>query len=183
MASRLENASELAEPAVDVVYVVEHPRGDHGVEGVVGERQGLHVSDACVETARSGKLHHPLGLVDERDVAAKPIAQARGKPTVAATDLEHAPGLHCDERLPENHLGVRAVQFTPERLPGAEVVLLRVLLADELRVVELPPHGSTISWPGSRFGGALPPSHAFTVAPTSANSPSWIRPAAFLPCT
>ena len=42
---------------------------------------------------------------------------------------------------------------------------------------------STIGWPGMPREGDLPPSQAFTVAPTSANSPSWIRPAAFLPST
>ena len=42
-------------------------------------------------------------------------------------------------------------------------------------------HDSTIGWPGMRRPGAFPPSQAFTVAPTSANSPSWTRPAAFLP--
>ena len=42
---------------------------------------------------------------------------------------------------------------------------------------------STIGWPGMPRDGALPPSHAFTVAPTSANSPSWMRPAAFRPST
>ena len=36
--------------------------------------------------------------------------------------------------------------------------------------------------PGRRFPGDLPPSQAFTVEPTSANSPSsWIRPAALRP--
>ena len=33
------------------------------------------------------------------------------------------------------------------------------------------------------FEGAFPPSHAFTVAPTSPNSPLWMRPAAFRPST
>ena len=42
---------------------------------------------------------------------------------------------------------------------------------------------STIGWPGIPREGALPPSQRFTVAPTSANSPSWMRPPAFLPST
>ena len=42
---------------------------------------------------------------------------------------------------------------------------------------------STNGWPGMPRFGALPPSHAFTVAPTSANSPSCRRPVAFLPST
>ena len=45
------------------------------------------------------------------------------------------------------------------------------------------PPGSTIGVPGIPRDGALPPSQAFAVAPTSANSPSWTAPAAFRPST
>ena len=42
---------------------------------------------------------------------------------------------------------------------------------------------STIGWPGSPRPGAFPPSQAFTVEPTSANSPSCRAPLAFRPAT
>jgi hypothetical protein len=44
-------------------------------------------------------------------------------------------------------------------------------------------YGLTIDCPGMPREGALPPSQAFTVAPTSANSPWWTCPAAFRPST
>ena len=45
-------------------------------------------------------------------------------------------------------------------------------------------HGWRIGSPGNPRPGRLPPSQAFTVAPTSANCPcSWIRPAALRPWT
>ena len=48
-------------------------------------------------------------------------------------------------------------------------------------IVEL--HGARIGCPGMPRDGAFPLSQALTVAPTSANSPSWICPAAFRPAT
>ena len=65
--------------------------------------------------------------------------------------------------------GQLAVRLVPLREP----LLARVLPLDDERVVEL--HGSMIGLPGMPRPGALPPSQAFTVAPTSANSPSWTR--------
>ena len=62
------------------------------------------------------------------------------------------------------------------------------LLGGKLLPVPLPldqlggmDHGCRIGVPGIPRPGALPPSHAFTVAPTSPNSPSWTAPFAFRP--
>ena len=56
-----------------------------------------------------------------------------------------------------------------------EPFLGRILLADVRRVAHVGPvdaaQGVTIGCPGIPRGGAFPPSQAFTVAPTSANSP------------
>jgi len=41
--------------------------------------------------------------------------------------------------------------------------------------------GSMNGWPETRRDAALPPSHRFTVAPTSPKSPWWTRPAALRP--
>src|SRR5256885_7649647 len=65
------------------------------------------------------------------------------------------------------------------------------LLGGQLAAVALALHqldrsygqGSTIGWPAMSLRGRFPPSHALTVAPTSANSPTGIRPAAFRPST
>src|SRR5207237_5677427 len=82
---------------------------------------------------------------------------------------------------------VEAGDVRVDGLPSAQPGLALILATDVDRIVrpadDAAAHGSTIGWPGSRFGGALPPSQALTVAPTSANSPSWMRPAAFLPGT
>src|SRR4029077_13805037 len=73
-------------------------------------------------------------------------------------------------RVPEHELGdLLAFQLLP--VP---------LALDQLCGTD---HGARIGCPGIPRDGALPFSHAFTVAPTSANSPSWTRPAAFRPAT
>ena len=59
--------------------------------------------------------------------------------------------------------------------------LVRVLVLDDLGVVQL--QGAMIGWPGTPRDGDLPFSQALTVAPTSANSPSWTWPAALRPAT
>ena len=78
----------------------------------------------------------------------------------------------ADERgleLPANALDLRQLRHTAS--------VNRV--AESCRA----PYGATMGCPGIPRDGALPPSQAFTVAPTSANSPSWICPAAFRPST
>jgi hypothetical protein len=63
---------------------------------------------------------------------------------------------------------------------GNEAALARVLRANDVWIAEA--QGSMIGVPGAPLPGCLAPSHAETVAPTSANSPfSWIRPAALRP--
>ena len=87
--------------------------------------------------------------------------------------LEH---IECDV------LAVRPLDKLPvRRVALGQPFLARVLPGDDERVVEL--QGATIGCPGIPFDGALPPNHALTVAPTSANSPSWMCPAALRPST
>ena len=81
--------------------------------------------------------------------------------------------------------GVRALGPAIDgRGPRAALVrvLARTTTGSSKRHIEIG-LGSTNGWPGMPRFGALPPSHVFTVAPTSANSPSCRRPAAFLPST
>ena len=66
-------------------------------------------------------------------------------------------------------------------LVGVELVAVPLAL-DELSGSEHR-QGSRKGWPATRRDGALPPSQRFAVAPTSPNSPSWIRPAALRPST
>jgi len=83
------------------------------------------------------------------------------------------------ERVLREAARVLAGDLVVERLPRRETVLGRVLLPDVPGIVE---GHSSMTRPGSFLPGALPPSHAFTVAPTSENSPSsCTRPAALRP--
>ena len=108
--------------------------------------------------------------------------QALGELARPAADLEHAPRPHLGDRRERHVLGVRALDERPVGgVALRQPLLARVLPRDDERVVEL--QGATIGCPGIPFDGALPPNHALTVAPTSANSPSWMRPAAFRPST
>ncbi len=53
-----EHPRELAERSIDVGHVVEHPRGHGAVEGRIGERQSLDVSELCVDAPIAGQLDH-----------------------------------------------------------------------------------------------------------------------------
>ena len=102
-------------------------------------------------------------------------ANPRGQLARPAADLEHV--VRARPRRPPgtpSSRGSGPSAFVVERAARLEVRLGRVLPGDRRRVVD--PHGSGIGAPGIPRLGALPPSQAFTVAPTSANSPSCTRP-------
>src|SRR5439155_600934 len=101
--------------------------------------------------------------------------------TASAADLEHVLGLGLGDGGKGHLSRVRPFGEAVGRNAARQARLVRVLPPDELWIVE--PHDSTIGWPGSRLPGDFPPSQELTVAPTSENSPSWIRPAAFRPRT
>jgi len=162
--------------------VVEHPGRDRAVEGSVREWQRLDVPDARVDAPRLRQLDHPLGLVERDDLGARLFGDARRELAAPAPDLEHAERSDLRNGVEGDVPGVGAGRARPCRRADGEAGLVCVLVADELGVVERF-QGSTIACPGIPRGGAFPPSQAFTVAPTSANSPSWIRPAAFFPWT
>src|SRR5581483_4826684 len=178
---RPQDAAELAERLLEVTDVVQHPGGDRAVEDPAPERQVLGVADDRLDAAPAGELDHPLGLVEGDDPGVELPADPLGQLAVPAADLEYEVGLRLGDRLERDRVGIG-----PGRRgllggrPRREAALVGGLARDEARVVERA-HASTIAWPGSRLPGALPPSQAFTVAPTSANSPSWMRPFAFLP--
>ena len=96
-----------------------------------------------------------------------------------AADLEHGSRPEICDGLEQELESIRTVGPSIRSAAAHEPRLGRVFVANELRVVQ---RHSSMTRPGRRFPGDLPPSHAFTVAPTSPNSPSsWIRPAAFRP--
>ena len=163
--------------------MVQHPRGDRAVEGLGGKRQRLDVADPRIHPARHGELDHPLGLVECDDGCAELPAQPLGELARPAAHFEHLG--RVDLRNGGECELSRIVTFGVPvgGAPILEAALGRVLLAHKLRIVEAPHAAVTITWPGIPRRGGLPPSQALMVAPTSANSPSWMRPAAFFPST
>ena len=138
-----------------------------------------------IDPARRGQLDHARRVVDGDDAPRRARSSSRyGELARAAADLEHARRA-APPRPPRTP---RPRRPGPRRAPGrrrcacARPLLARVLPRDDGRVVERS-RARRSACPGMPRDGALPPSQALTVAPTSANSPSWIRPAAFLPST
>ena len=58
-AAGAKHARELAEAAIDVGEVEEHPRRDHTVERPVLEREARSVSHQGLYATTSGELDHP----------------------------------------------------------------------------------------------------------------------------
>src|SRR6185503_12766548 len=129
----------------------------------------------------SRQLDHPLRLVSCDDLAAKLPHEPLGQLTLTTPDLEDPLRSRFCDCFERNLASIRALGEPIGSFAPGQAHLGRVLLANAARVVE--PHCSTMNCPGTPRLGALPPSQALTVAPTSANSPSWMRPAAFFPST
>jgi len=139
------------------------------------------IADSCVDAARTRQLDHARRLVESDDLGAELGLHTLRKLTLAAADLENPLRGDLDDRPEHDLTRVGARDVRVDSLSRGEPGLSRILLADKRRIVGRDRH-SSIGRPGSRLPGALPPSHEFTVAPTSANSPSsWILPAAFRP--
>src|SRR5205823_4106325 len=83
---------------------------------------------------------------------------------------------HAERReLVVRHLAAVVAEDQLEQLVRAELAAVTLAL-DELGGMDR--HGVTIGCPGIPRRGGFPPSQAFTVAPTSPNSPSWRAPPA-----
>jgi hypothetical protein len=162
--------------------VVQHPAREDAVEVVRGKWKLLRVGDLRVEAPRPGQLDHALGGVDRADARAELVGEPLREVARAAADVEQPLRPRLRHGVERDVLGIRAVdERAKDRVALGEACLARVLPAHEERVVEL--HGCRIGCPGMPRDGALPFSHTFTVEPTSANSPSWIWPAALCPAT
>jgi hypothetical protein len=151
--------------------VVQHPVRDDHVEGSVVERERLQVGRMRRNPACRRQRDHAGREVDRVDVGTGLALHPRCELTRPAARVENATGLRLRDRLEGDVLGVHAIdepaiRRVPLRLP----LLARVLPLDDQRAVQL--QGSTIGCPGMPLDGGFPPSHALTVAPTSANSPS-----------
>ena len=117
--------------------MVEHPRGDDGVEALVLERQLLHVADLCIgDAAGSHELDHPLRLVDERDGRSQLALHPFGELALPAADLEHIPRLQLGENPKEDETRVLTLDGGPQTLTGPQVLLGRVLLPDGSGIVD-----------------------------------------------
>ena len=152
----------------------------------VFERQLLDVADAGLDSARHAPARPcaPTGRARRRsrvELRCDPLGQL----ALAAADLEDALRLGLSDRL-ERDVACVDGPADSARSPSAprgrdsSAYWRRTYLGIVRR-------GTPPSRLDDRLArhplaaAALPPSHGFTVAPTSANSPSWIRPAAFLP--
>ena len=185
-----EDPAQLAQRAEsDVGHVVEHPGGDRAVEDPVAERQVLDVADAarrprarCVSSTircdwstrdRPGRRALAPSARRARPGRGRPRGRSCGCTSATASNAT-SPRVRArgsvlrDARLPRRR-GRRLVRVLASRT-SCRGSLSALTSLDDRRARE------------ARRPGALPPSHAFTVAPTSANSPPrGSRPLAFLP--
>ena len=180
-----QNPRDLRHSLRKIRHVVQHPRRKNNVERRVREGQALNIRDACVHATGSRQLDHSWRLVNSDDQRREFLRHASSKLALTTTNFQHRrrrdlcnSGKRKLACIGPGYIAVRA-------LARSETHLRRVLHRDVRRIVRASDdsidHGVTIGVPGSLPLG-LPPSHAFTVAPTSPNSPfSRIRPAAFLP--
>ena len=165
-----KNVGELLERTIEVRDMEEHPRRDRAIERSVAEIQPLHVAEPRVDSARRGDLDHALGLIQGDDLGAELAGHPLGELTFPAPDLEDSARLSISNSSEEDFASVWPLAGLVSAFSYGQSRLVRVLLADVARIVQR--HGSTIGAPGIPRFGAFPPSHLFTVAPTSANSPS-----------
>ncbi len=168
--------------------MVEDPAGDDAVEFVVVEVEPLDVTDSRVHSSLPRQMHHPRRRVDRDHLGPQLASESLGHRPYAAADLEHALRRRFEHGLEDHVPGIDTLdELVVDRIALVEPLLARELPAHEDRVVQPRPlvtHGSTIGVPGIPRPGAAPPSHLFTVAPTSPNSPSSCTcPAAFRPST
>src|SRR6266536_2471088 len=89
-----QHSRKLAQRAVDVGHVVEHPCGDRHVELALRERKLLHVADSRVQTLAALVLDHPLRLVDPHELGAElvhdPLGELASPPPTSSTRLGFA---------------------------------------------------------------------------------------------
>ena len=118
-----------------------------------------------------------LGLVD-RDAPARPARAASARRARRGPSRPRARAAARPRRPPRTRPAAGRGRSTScwAAIRAARPRVVRVLAPDERRVVERA-HSSIRLCRGAACPRALPPSQAFTVAPTSANSPSWIRAA------
>ena len=159
--------------------MVQHPSVDLAVELRVGERNALDVRDLGVEAAVARQLDHPRRNVDRPQIDAEIQYEPLGELAGAAADLEHPSRMSLLDGRDRDLVRALALDERAEDVvPPLESLLRRELARG--RELDVEPHRSTIAWPATPPDSNFPPSHALTVAPTSAGSPSWMRPAAFV---
>ena len=180
--------------------------GDELVEAELDAEAGdrLELVERPTGVAEAASAHLPerdaAGGDDRRDGDRRLVADASGRVLVddaTAELLRHVDGLaapdEClghrerlgarqaaehDRHAERGHLVVGHVAARVAEDELAQLVVRQLaavaLALDQLRRVDR--HGVTIGCPGIPRRGGLPPSHAFTVAPTSPNSPSCRAP-------
>jgi hypothetical protein len=114
----------------------EHPRGDGNIELVVGEGELLRIADSRIDAPRTLLCHHRVRLVDADELDAELIDQPLGELPLAASDLEDTSRLRGCDRLERELAWVVPLRVGVSRLPGPQVLGRRVLLANELGLVD-----------------------------------------------
>src|SRR6266540_3703825 len=136
-------------------------RADGDRRLVADAARGMLVDDAAPEL---GGHVHGRAAPDER--------LGHRERLLARQSTEHH--RHAERRhLVVGHVTPRVAEHELAQLIGVERAAVPLAL-DQLRRVDR--HGVTMGCPGMPRRGGLPPSHAFTVAPTSPNSPSCRAP-------
>mgnify|MGYP006316232205 CR=1 FL=1 len=174
-------AGNLGERSIEVRNVKQHPGGDGAVEGAARESEVLHVADVRLHSAGLRELHHSLRLIDRHNSGLQLSCHPLRELSLAAADLQDPLRADLGDCLEDDITRVLSLRRGMRPLSSSQPRLVRVLLTDDRRVVKR--HGSTIGAPGSPRTPDRPPSHLFTVAPTSPNSPSCREPRAFRPST
>src|SRR5688500_18723018 len=98
----VEHARDLAQRAVEVCGVEEHPGCDDEIEGSVLEWKILDIAGGCVDTPTPCQPDHARRHVRRYDVRAKLSRHALGERSWAWTDFENPPRHRLRDTVPQD---------------------------------------------------------------------------------
>ncbi len=148
-----------------------------GTRAPVPERAGhTQMDDECEPALQANEQVFATTIEHLDPLAAQPGRELirwdrPGQPRVVYLDTDDLPA------------GEQRLEPAADRLDLGELGHPSSLVAAGHETHNRAQNGVTKGLPGRLRPGDRPPSQAFTVAPTSAGSPSWMRPEAFVPST